>query len=858
MIDYALWKVIENGATLPKTKIMEGVMTEMPITTAEEKAQRRLEVKDRSTLMMGIPNEHQLKFNSIKDAKKLLEAFEKRFVQLELLDEKLSQEDVNQKLLRSLSPEWNTHAVVWRNKADLDTMSMDDLYNNLKVYEPEVKGMSSSSSSTQNMAFVSSSNNNTSSTNEAVNTAHGVSTASTQVNAANSTNIDNLSDVVICAFFASQPNSPQLVHKDLQQIHPDDMEEIDLRWQMAMLTMRARREDILQGVQSYQNQDNKNKESSRRSMHVETSTFTTLVSCDGLGGYDWSDQTEEGPNYALMAFSSSSTDSEKSELMVLGYKTGLESVEEKLEVYKANEFPPPYTGNFMPPIPDLSFTGLDEFVNEPVVENCKAMSSEKEPKPKTEKKTVRPNIVKKEFVKCKQQEKTARKTVKQVKQFRQNTYNLRGNQRNWNNMMSQKLRSNFEMFNKACYVCGSFDHLQVDCNFHQKQFQNQRMVKPVWNNAQGVNHQNFDKKTHPCAKKNMVPRAVLMKFGLVSINTARQNISKTTVLVNTARQVNTAHSKTTVNAARPMPKAAVNVVKGNNLTAVRPPLVGFGNKAIHKWIYMIKGIDSGCSRHMKGNISYLTDYEEINGGYVAFGGNPKGGKITGKWESSTEPSLLGVELVQESIKKQKVKDDKETEEIKKLMEIIPDEEEVSIDAIPLAVKSPISTASTQVNAANSTNIDNLSDVVIWLEGFEEYMGRKLIVNGNETIGFDKSKVECYNCHKRGHFARECRTPRNQDNKNKESSRRSVPVEISTSTALVSCDGLGGYDWSDQAEEGPNYALMAFSSSSPDSDVSNDSIYEFVNEPVVENCKAMSSEEEPKIVKNNDDAPIIEE
>ncbi|GKA92173.1 putative ribonuclease H-like domain-containing protein [Tanacetum coccineum] len=74
-------------------------------------------------------------------------------------------------------------------------------------------------------------------------------------------------------------------------------------------------------------------------------------------------------------------------------------------------------------------------------------------------------------------------------------------------MMSQRLGSNFEMFNKACYVCGSFDHLQVDCNYHQKQFQNQRMVKPVWNNAQRVNHQNFAKKTQPCAKKNMVPRA---------------------------------------------------------------------------------------------------------------------------------------------------------------------------------------------------------------------------------------------------------------------------------------------------------------------------------------------------------------
>ncbi|GJT47034.1 hypothetical protein Tco_0955749 [Tanacetum coccineum] len=235
-------------------------MTVMPITSAEDKAQRRLEVKARSTLIMGIPNEHQLKFNSIKDAKLLLEAIEMRFggneatkkiqrnllkiqklvSQLELLGEKLSQEDVNQKLLRSLSPEWNTHAVVWRNKADFDTMSMDDLYNNLKVYELEVKRISSSNSSTQNMAFVSSSNNNTSSSNESVNAAHGVTTANTQVNNDYSTNIDNLSGAVICSFFASQPNSPQLAHEDLQQIHPDDIEEMDLRWQMAMLTMRAR------------------------------------------------------------------------------------------------------------------------------------------------------------------------------------------------------------------------------------------------------------------------------------------------------------------------------------------------------------------------------------------------------------------------------------------------------------------------------------------------------------------------------------------------------------------------------------------------------------------------------------------
>nr|GEX33669.1 hypothetical protein [Tanacetum cinerariifolium] len=170
MMDYALWYVIENGPSLQKTQVVEGVITLMPITSVEDKAQRRLEVKAKSTLMMGIPNEHQLKFNFIKDAKQLMEAIKNRF-------------------------EWNTHDVVWRNKADLNTMSMDDLYNNIKVYKPEVKGMSSLKLSTQNMAFVSLSNNNNTNgvvnTAQAVNTALGVSTSGTQVNTAN---IDKLSD----------------------------------------------------------------------------------------------------------------------------------------------------------------------------------------------------------------------------------------------------------------------------------------------------------------------------------------------------------------------------------------------------------------------------------------------------------------------------------------------------------------------------------------------------------------------------------------------------------------------------------------------------------------------------------------
>nr|GEV25402.1 ribonuclease H-like domain-containing protein [Tanacetum cinerariifolium] len=107
--------------------------------------------------------------------------------------------------------------------------------------------------------------------------------------------------------------------------------------------------------------------------------------------------------------------------------------------------------------------------------------------------------------------------------------------------------------------------------------------------------------------------------------------------------------------------------------------------------------------------------------------------------------------------------------------------------------------------------------------FLKNTGRKFLINGNETIGFDKSKVECYNCHKRGHFARKCIALRSQDTKHKESTRRIMPVVTPASSTWVSCDGLGGYDWSDQVEDGlTNFALMAYSSTSSNSEVSTNS------------------------------------
>nr|GEW11307.1 uncharacterized mitochondrial protein AtMg00810-like [Tanacetum cinerariifolium] len=123
--------------------------------------------------------------------------------------------------------------------------------------------------------------------------------------------------------------------------------------------------------------------------------------------------------------------------------------------------------------------------------------------------------------------------------------------------------------------------------------------------------------------------------------------------------------------------------------------------------------------------------------------------------------------------------------------------------------------------------------------------RKFSMNSNETIGFDKSKVECYNCHKRGHFPRECRAPRNQQNKNKESTRRTVPVETLASSALVSYDGLGGYDWSNQAkdEEFVNEPIVSLTT---------------VKKPIVETSEAKASKDKPKFVRNNCGPPIIED
>ncbi|GJR75797.1 hypothetical protein Tco_0088162 [Tanacetum coccineum] len=220
--------LIENGIEI-REKIDVAIENKFGGNTAIKKTQKNL-------LKQQYEN---FAASSTKVIEQTYERLQKLISQLKIHGEVISQKDINQKFLKSLSQEWTMHTIVWRNKLEIETLSLDDLFNNLNAYESEVKGTSSSTTNSHNVAFLSSSSTN--SATRAFNTAQSVNTANTQGAADSSTIVENLSNVVIYSFFASQPSIPQIDNEDLQQIHPDDLEEMDLMWNIAMLTMRARR-----------------------------------------------------------------------------------------------------------------------------------------------------------------------------------------------------------------------------------------------------------------------------------------------------------------------------------------------------------------------------------------------------------------------------------------------------------------------------------------------------------------------------------------------------------------------------------------------------------------------------------------
>nr|GEX79673.1 hypothetical protein [Tanacetum cinerariifolium] len=327
--NYSLWEVILNGDYAVPTRLVKGVAP----TTIEQKLARKNELKARGALLIALPDKHQLKFNSHKDAKSLMEAIEKRF----------GGNTETKNFQKTLMKQY------FENFSGSNSKSLDQIHDWLQKL---------------NLSFVSTTQAD--SINNSVSAAVNVSAIGAKLSASTLLNVDSLSNAVIYSFFASQYSSPQLDNEDLKQIDADDLEEIDLKWQMAMLTMRARK--FLQKtkrnlgvngptsmgfdmakVECYNchkkghfarecrsPKDSRRTavaEPQRKSIPVKTSTSNALVSqCDGTGSYDWSYQAKEEPtNFALMAFSSSSSNSSSDS------ETGLESVEARLLVYKQNE-----------------------------------------------------------------------------------------------------------------------------------------------------------------------------------------------------------------------------------------------------------------------------------------------------------------------------------------------------------------------------------------------------------------------------------------------------------------------------------------------------------------------------------------
>ncbi|GJY60720.1 ribonuclease H-like domain-containing protein [Tanacetum coccineum] len=213
--DHALWEVIVNGDLVS------------PVASASAGAEGPIPPKSVEQKLEAIKN----RFRGNKESKKM----QKTILKQNYENFAASSQEGLDKTYDSLPSAWNNIALIMRNKFDLDTLSLDDLYNHLKVYESKIKGQTSSSLNSHNVAFVFS--NNSSSTNETVNTAHSVSAASSK----DQDSTASYADDVMFSFFSNQSNASQLDNEDLKQIDVDDLEEMDLKWQVAMYTIRVKR-----------------------------------------------------------------------------------------------------------------------------------------------------------------------------------------------------------------------------------------------------------------------------------------------------------------------------------------------------------------------------------------------------------------------------------------------------------------------------------------------------------------------------------------------------------------------------------------------------------------------------------------
>nr|GEY55197.1 ribonuclease H-like domain-containing protein [Tanacetum cinerariifolium] len=634
--------VILNGNSTVPTRVVEGILQPVAPTTAEQRLARKNEPKARGTLLMALPDKHQLKFNSHKDAKTLMEAIKKRFegntetkkVQKTLLKQQFenftgssskSLDQIHDKLQKL------THTIIWRNKADLEEQSLDDLFNSLKIYVTEVKQLSSTSTASQNLAFVSSSH--TDSTTDSVSAAASVSAACAKLPASSLPNVDSLSNAMAMLTMRAR-RFLQKTGRNLGANGPISM-GIDI-YKVECYNCHRKGHFARECRSSKDPRRPGTAEPQRRTVPVETSTSNALVSqCDGacaklpasslpnvdslsnaviysffasqstspqldnedLKQIDFDDleemdlrwkvhfarecrsskdpsRPEEEPvNFDLMAFSSSSSDNE----------TGLESVEARLLVYKQNEYV--FEEN-------IKLLNIEVQLRDTALANLRHKLDKAEKDSDDLKLKFQPSggyhavppLYTGTFMPPKPDLVFNTAPTTKIKTTIPAATHVLASPKS-NNSGQRRNR-------KACFVCKSVDHLIKNYDFHTK-----KMAQPTQKNyAHRCHHKQYAPLTYSKPQKHMVPTAVLTQSKPVS-NTAVRPVS----------------------AALP------------NITVTRP-------RHAH---HVVTKFKSPIRRHITRSPSSKTSNSPPRVTAVqalvvsAARGNPKGGKITGKVKIKT-------------------------------------------------------------------------------------------------------------------------------------------------------------------------------------------------------------------------------
>nr|GEX82936.1 hypothetical protein [Tanacetum cinerariifolium] len=545
MTDYSLWEVILNGDSPAPTRVIKGVFQPVAPTTAEQRLARKNELKAHG----------EKRFGGNKETKKVQKTLLKQ--QYENFTGS-SSKNLDQIHDRLLPFEWRTHTLIWKNKTDLDEQSLDDLFNSLKIYEAEVKSSSSTSTSTQNIAFVSS--QTTDNTNEPVSAVASVSAASAKIHVSALSNVDALSNARTRRNLRA--NGPNSIGFDMSKVecfnfHKKGHFARECRQKKNQLTMP--------------------------SWHSPLQVLLVLTI---------SSETDESLPASPICDRNHSED---------GYHV----------------VPPHYIVKFMPPKPDLVFHDAPN-VNETDHTAFNVKLSPTKPD-KSLSHTHRPSaLIIKDWVSDSEDDSEA--------EIPQNTSSFV--------QPTEQVKPPRSSVKAVEISIPTANHKTVISKL--KSHGNRKNRKACFDPCTKGNHQQYARMKLPNPQRQVVPTAVLTKSKLVSITAARPvtaAVLKTYVTrprpakfvvtkphspprrhINRSQSPKPSNFSPIVSAAKaPM----VNVVKGN----WGNPQHALKDKVV---------IDSGCSRYMTRNMSYLSDFEELNGGYVAFGGNPKGGKIYGK------------------------------------------------------------------------------------------------------------------------------------------------------------------------------------------------------------------------------------